>query len=335
MGTHYNHVSDIDRVEIMQLRASGLNFTQIGDHVGKNRRTVSREISRNAAVSGRYSATHAQTLATSRRLGRSHTFIRFPELWERVHAWLKETWSPQQIAGKLRRMKDEGIIDKAVSHETIYSYIYARPRGELRRDLIALLRRSHKNRRKRSGGTNRKGNTIPDAVSIHDRPESVEGRAISGHWEGDLIKGKRNASAVGTVVERKSRLLILVRLDNATSPVVVNGFSREMRRVPEVLRKTFTYDRGSEMTRHADLAAALNIDVYFADPYSPWQRGTNENTNGCVREFLPKGTDLSGVTQEELDIIAERINNRPRKCLGFYSPNEVYEQDVAEAQLIE
>ena len=335
MGKHYTHLSDIDRVEIMQLHASGLNFTQIGNHINKDRRTVSREISRNAAAPGRYSAKHAQTAAASRRLGRLHTFTRFPELWERVRGWLKETWSPQQISGKLRRMKDEGTIDKTVSHETIYTYIYAFPRGELRRDLIANLRRSHKNRRKRGSGTNRKGNTIPDAVSIHDRPETVEGRAVPGHWEGDLIKGKRNASSIGSVVERKSRYLILVRLDNATSPVVVNGFAREMQRIPPELRKTFTYDRGVEMTRHADLASALNIEVYFADPYSPWQRGTNENTNGCVREFLPKGTDLSGVTQEELDNIAAIINNRPRKCLDFLSPKEVYERDVAEAQYVQ
>lgn len=156
------------------------------------------------------------------------------------------------------------------------------------------------------------------------RPQAVESRAVPGHGEGDLIKGKGNKRSVGTLVERSSRLLILVKLADATAPVVHRGFVREMKPVPEIVRKSLTYDRGREMAMHKNVAADLNLTVYFADPHAPWQRGTNENTNGLVRQYLPKGTDLSGYSQEELNAIATQINERPRKAHGFFTPAEVY-----------
>ena len=165
---------------------------------------------------------------------------------------------------------------------------------------------------------------MQDITPIAERPKDVETRVIPGHWEGDLIKGKYNRSSVGTLVERSSRYVILVQLDNATAPVVHQGFVREMKPVPELLRRSLTYDRGKEMALHKQIAADLNLTVYFADPHAPWQRGCNENTNGLVREYLPKGTDLSVHSQAELNAIAENLNTRPRKKLGFLTPEEVY-----------
>ena len=332
MGAVYTQLSDAERCEIMVMKSQAYSMRSIGRVLCRSASTVSRELKRNCVSLGVYSAKHAQTQAILRCCGREKRLSSIPELKETVVSWLKKGWSPQQISGKIRRMKDERTGEHTVSHETIYAHIYAHPRGELRRDLIACLRRSHKNRRKRGAGKNRK-NIIPDLISIHDRPADVENRAVSGHWEGDLIKGKANASAVATVVERKTRYLILAKVENATSPVVTQGFIREMRRVPDALLQTFTYDRGVEMTRHADLAQELNLSVFFADPYSPWQRGTNENTNGVVREYLPKGTDLSGYSQEELNAIADIINDRPRACLDFMTPKEAYMKDVADVQL--
>jgi len=213
--------------------------------------------------------------------------------------------------------------DKHVSHETIYAHIYAHPRGGLRTELIKLLRKAHKIRKPRSRGKDRRGQ-LKDITPIAERPKEVETRAVPGHWEGDLIKGKYNRSSVGTLVERTSRYVILVKLENATAPVVHQGFVREMKDVPGLLRKSLTYDRGREMALHKQVAADLNLAVYFADPHAPWQRGSNENTNGLGREYLPKGSDLSVYSQAELNEIADCLNTRPRKKLGFLTPEEVY-----------
>jgi len=201
--------------------------------------------------------------------------------------------------------------------------IYAQPRGGLRTELIAALRQGRSTRRPRSGGKDRRGQ-IPDLRPISERPVHVESRAIPGHWEGDLIKGKGNKSSIGSLVERTSRYTILVQCPSAESAVVTGSFTTVLRDVPPELRLSLTYDRGREMALHRDLTAALNLDVYFADPYSPWQRGTNENTNGLVRQFLPKGIDLSPYSQQDLNAIADLLNNRPRRALGYKTPKEVY-----------
>jgi transposase, IS30 family len=246
-------------------------------------------------------------------------------LWTQVQADLKAGWSPQQIAGRLKRMNADD--PQTVSHETIYAAIYAQPRGELRTDLIKALRQSHKTRRPRTRGKDRRGQ-LQDITPISERPAHVETRQIPGHWEGDLLKGKGNKSSVGSIVERTSRYTILVQFGDATAPVVHQGFVRQMTSVPELLRLSLTYDRGREMARHKDLARDLNLTVYFADPHAPWQRGTNENTNGLVRQYLPKGTDLSSYSQNQLNEIADRLNNRPRKSLDFQTPAEVYSQII-------
>jgi IS30 family transposase len=218
--------------------------------------------------------------------------------------------------------------DGHVSHETIYARIYAQPRGILRTELIKHLRQAHKIRRPRSQGKDRRG-TWPEMTFIAERPEDVEGRDVPGHWEGDLIIGKQKPkSAVGSIVERSSRYLILVQLDKASAPVVANGFTGQMKPIPPALRKSMTYDRGTEMAQHRKIEQALDLTVYFADPRSPWQRGTNENTNGLVRQYLPKGTDLSGYSQDDLNAIAQEINERPRKCLGYQTPEEVFNQAI-------
>ncbi len=214
-----------------------------------------------------------------------------------------------------------------VSHETIYSYIYAQPRGELRKTLIAALRQAHKKRLARSRGTDRRGH-LRDMVSIHTRPAEVLGRQVAGHWEGDLIKGAGNASAVGTLVERKSRYVLLAKMDGTDAEAALEGFTRRMRTLPAAVRKTLTYDQGKEMAHHQALARRLNIRVYFADPHSPWQRPSNENANGLIRQYLPKGMDLSGVSQRRLTQIATALNTRPRKCLGFMTPEEVMSQEI-------
>jgi IS30 family transposase len=214
-------------------------------------------------------------------------------------------------------------MGRHLSTETIYAALYVLPRGALRSELLAALRQARKARRPRARGIDRRGQ-IPNMTPIAERPAEVVTRTVPGHWEGDLIKGARNGSAVGTLVERTTRLVILARMEGTDARSARQGFTKKLRHVPALLRKTLTYDRGKEMAEHERLAQRLALQIFFADPYSPWQRGTNENTNGLLRQYLPKGTDLSGYTQRELNAIAHRLNTRPRKCLNFATPLEVY-----------
>jgi IS30 family transposase len=247
-----------------------------------------------------------------------------PWLWQYVQTQLAQGCSPEQIAGRLQRAYPDDM-SKQLSTETIYAGLYVLPRGALRSELLAALRQARKARRPRARGTDRRGQ-IPNMTSIVERPAEVATRTVPGHWEGDLIKGARNGSAVGTLVERTTRLVILARMEGTDATSAREGFTKKLRHVPALLRKTLTYDRGKEMAEHERLAQRLAIHIFFADPYSPWQRGTNENTNGLLRQYLPKGTDLSGYTQRELNAIAHRLNTRPRKCLNFATPLEVYAQ---------
>ena len=212
---------------------------------------------------------------------------------------------------------------RTVSHETIYNMIYAHPKGELRRELIACLRQGRSTRKPRSDGQDRRGG-IPEMVSIHVRPPEVEDRQMPGHWEGDFIKGKNNASSVGVLVERVSRLVLLARMDDATAASALKGFSEKLNSIAAPMRLSLTYDQGREMAKHRELTAQTGVKVYFCDPHSPWQRGSCENTNGLLRQYLPKGTDLSVYSQEELDAIADSLNNRPRAVHNFASPLAVF-----------
>jgi IS30 family transposase len=329
MGIFYSHLNASDRVAIMLLRRNGVGVRAIARALGRDPGTISRELGRQPEFGARgYQAGLGQADAMyRRRRSRNPRKLRPGEtLFETVAGHLREGWSPLQIAGRLRRMEPADPRSR-VCHETIYLALYALPRGELRRELLACLRQRRQARRPRSRGTDRRRD-IAEALRIAARPAEIVERRIPGHWEGDLIKGASNRSAVGSLVERTSRLVMIARLDGLDALAVQHGFERLFDQMPAGLRKTLTYDRGSEMARHADLTRTIGVKVYFADPYSPWQRGSNENMNGLIREYLPKGTDLGRFTQDELDDIAYRLNSRPRKILDFRTPREVYNEHL-------
>lgn len=321
MSKSYQHLSRDERAAIAIGLEQGLSRRAIARRLNRSPSTISREVRRNGGKRV-YHPARARQRREARRFRQERRLIADPGLWRRVLCWMRKGWSPEQCAGKLKAMYANDP-KKRVSHETIYAHIYAYPRGGLRTELIKLLRQSRKTRRPRARGQDRRGQ-LQDITPIAERPKEVETRAVPGHWEGDLIKGKYNRSAVGSLVERTSRYLILVRLDDAKAPTVHRGFVRKMKPVPKSLRKSLTYDRGREMALHKQIAVDLELTVYFADPHAPWQRGSNEHTNGLVREYLPKGTDLSGYSQADLNKIANLLNTRPRKKLGFRTPEEVY-----------
>jgi IS30 family transposase len=237
-----------------------------------------------------------------------------------------KVWSPEQISSNLRRMYPQDS-NWHVSHETIYATIYAYPRGALKKSMLAALRQ-----RKPARGRRRKtlagAHFVPEHLRIKYRPEEIATRQMPGHWEGDFIKGAFNRSATGTLVERKTRFVVLCKMDGCTAADALNGFTRQMEKLPEFLRESLTCDRGSEMACHRELAQRLNIDIWFADPHSPWQRGSNENTNGLLRQFLPKGMDLSKISQAELNNIACLLNKRPRMTLGWKTPEEALRIEI-------
>jgi transposase, IS30 family len=324
MNRCYSHLSAHEREDISRLLAMGRGVREIARHLGRSASTISRELQRNAPSARQYRATSAQWRAQRRARSARRPRKLQTDTWLRryVGRRLRQGWSPQQIAARLRHDYPEAM-DKRISHETIYAAIYIVPRGELRRTLIGCLRQHRKVRRSRHRSGEKRGQ-IADLTPIVQRPAEVEGRQVPGHWEGDLLKGRANGSAVGTLVERSTRVVILVRLPGLDSHSVVQGFARKLRGIPQPMRKSMTYDQGREMAQHGRLRKRLRLQVYFADPHSPWQRGTNENTNGLLRQYLPKGTDLSQLTQRQLNAIAARLNNRPRQTLNWMTPHEAW-----------
>ena len=341
MGKNYCQLSIEERTVIQMQLEMGIKPAAIASGLNRSASTVSRELSRNGWVpakpcrspgrppkAGGYRAVGAQD--------RAHTCTVTPHverrlrpdtpLWRHVVRYLKKGYSPEQIAGTLALVHTE-TPSLRVSHETIYTAIYAMPRGELRTQVIGWLRFGHAKRRPRARGEDRRGR-IPDMVSIHDRPPEVEERLIPGHWEGDLIKGAYNRSAVGTLVERTTLFTVLSRMPDASAESALKGFSHVLNRIDAQVRLSMTYDQGKEMAQHQQLTEATGVKVYFADPHSPWQRGINENTNGLLRQYLPKGADLSGYTQAQLDAIAWQLNTRPRKSMGFRCPAELFTPDA-------
>lgn len=324
----YRQLQPEDRVTLASLRQQGLGTRAIARVMQRSPATISREMHRNTCGEA-YASSAAQRLCQQRRASArpARKLDSQGVMFGVVCHFLHRRWSPQQMALILANIYPKGHPYR-VSHETIYNCIYAQPVGELRRELVACLRQSRNKRTPRSKGQDRRGQ-IPDMLSIHVRPPEVEDRQFPGHWEGDLIKGADNASAVGTLVERTSRLLLLVKLPHpkpASAANVLQAFTDKLKTIAQPMRKTLTYDQGREMARHKELTANTGVAVYFCDPHSPWQRGSNENTNGLVRQYLPKGTDLSGYSQEQLDAIADEINTRPRKGLGVRTPLSVYRQ---------
>ena len=328
-GRKYEQLKPEERVVIASMRLVGASVRSMGRVLGRHASTISRELQRNACPAAGYISDHAQALQAARRsAARPARKLDVRGVnWSVIVTMLSWKWSPQQIAATLKRVFPDQR-ERQVSHETIYTAIYAQPRGELRRQLIAYLRQGHSTRMGRSRGTDRRGQ-LRDMVSIHLRPPEVEDRVMPGHWEGDLIKGAGNKSAVGVLVERTSRLVLLARMEDASAAAALAAFTVKLNSIAAPLRQSLTYDQGKEMARHAELAANANVRVYFCDPHSPWQRGTCENTNGLLRQYLPKGTDLSIYTQDELDAIADSLNNRPRATHDWRTPLQVFSQTLA------
>lgn len=325
MTARYSQLQPEDRITIASFLQQGLSQRAIARLLGRSPSTICREVARNSAPCG-YASKPAQAACVSRRTAARPLPKLHPDraLWHVVCDLLLWRWSPQQITSTLRRMNPDDP-SQHVSHESIYNAIYAYPRGELKKQLIALLRQGHSSRRPRSGGKDRRGQ-IPDMVSIHVRPPEVQDRLMPGHWEGDLIKGAGNKSAVGVLVERSSRLVLLCKMPDATAQSALAAFTAKLNQIAAPMRQTLTYDQGREMAYHRELAQATNMRVYFCDPHSPWQRGSCENTNGLLRQFLPKGTDLSVHDQDALDSIADLMNNRPRKTLDWRSPYQAFRE---------
>lgn len=318
-----------ERVEIQQRIQSGDSLRAIARSLGRSPSTISRERGRLAAVEYGAQAAHDRA-QVCRRKPRVLRKLADPARFAGVQRLLRLGWSPQQIAGILRQANPEQS-EHHVSHETIYTAVYVLPRGALRTQLIACLRQGRSTRKPRSRGTDRRGR-IADMQSIHVRPPEVADRLIPGHWEGDLIKGANNRSSIGTLVERTSGFVVLVKMSSASAADALESFGNALKRIPTALRKTLTYDQGKEMSYHAALTLRTGVAVYFADPHSPWQRGSNENTNGLLRQYLPKGTDLSGYSQAELNQIALSLNTRPRARHQFKSPLQVYQHHLQLAE---
>ena len=249
-------------------------------------------------------------------------------LCQRVSVKLERKWSPQQIAGWLKRAHPDDETAR-VSHETIYRSLFIQTRGVLKKNLLAHLRATRTIRRSRHASLKRDGlGKIKDAISIRERPAAVEDRAIPGHWEGDLIAGAKNSYIV-TLVERHTRYVMLARIENKDTAGVVAALARQVQHLPRELRRSLTWDRGKELADHKRLTLATDLDIYFCDPHSPWQRGTNENTNRLLRQYFPKGTDLSVHSQAKLNAVARELNERPRKTLQYHSPAEKFAECVA------
>ena len=321
-------LSLVEREEISRGIASGRSLRSIALRLGRSPSTISRELSRNGGT-GHYRAHAADRAAwdRARRPKRCKLLLNRP-LARVVAKLLRQRWSPWQIAGRLKRRypHDE---NRRVSHETIYKTLFIQARGALKKELVAHLRRSRGMRRSRHH-TQKHGThgQITDAVSIRERPAQIEDRAVPGHWEGDLLFGSNN-SQIATLVERHTRYCMLVRVDGKDTATVVDALIRQAQKLPRELYQSLTWDRGKEMADHQRFSLATDVKVYFCDPQSPWQRGSNEQTNGLLRQYFPKGMDLSGIHQSKLNAIARQLNERPRQTLDFETPAERFAQCVA------
>lgn len=297
---------------------------------------ISDEINRHGGRAAyQAQAAAAQSDADRQLTGRKPRMAPDGALFGQVAALLHLGWSPEQISGRRKRM-EAGVEEPSglsVSHEAIYTAIYALPRGALRRELIACLRQDKPTRGRKPKGTERRGK-LCNMTNIKDRPEEVEGRLVPGHWEGDLILGAGGASAIGTLVERVTRFTVLVRMPTRKADVVASAFAGALNAVPGSLRKTLTYDQGKELAQHESLALSTGMRIFFADPHAPWQRGANENTNGLLRQYFPKGTSLSGFSQADLDLVADSLNGRPRKTLDYATPTEHFRRLLAECDRV-
>jgi IS30 family transposase len=317
----YTRLSFLEREEISRLLVNGNNIRYIAKKLRRSPSTISREIKATTPIPISYRAYFGQQRKTyiRRKIRRKRKLDLNKKLRITVHRLIRKKWSPQQIANKLKVLYPNDMT-MHVSHETIYSYIYILAKGRLKKELIAGLRREHKARHKPKGKSNY--GAIKDYLSIDERPEEVADRTIPGHWEGDLIVGKNNRSAIGTLVERTTRKTLIVKLKAKDTNTVRKAFAKVLKKIPSDLKKSMTYDQGSEMSEHKLFTRETEMIVYFAHPHSPWERGTNENTNGLIRQYFPKGTDFNEVSEYKLRHAQNELNDRPRQTLEWDSPNE-------------
>ena len=318
----------IEREEISRGLATQSSMRGIATRLGRAPSTVSREIHRNGGIK-HYRASQADQAAWDRaHRAKPCKLAGSPNLRRIVARKLKRSWSPEQIAGWLKRTYPDNESHQ-VSHETIYRSLFIQARGVLKKELLQCLRSKRVMRRSRHASSKGHGHgSITNAVSISERPASVEDRAVPGHWEGDLLSGSKN-SHIATLAERQSRYVILVKIADRKSETVVDALIKQAKSLPKELNKSLTWDRGREMADHSRFTLATDVAVYFCDPHSPWQRGTNENTNRLLRQYFPKGTDLSKHSQAHLNKVARQLNERPRKTLDYETPAERFNACVA------
>jgi transposase, IS30 family len=324
------YLSMVEREEIACARAAGHGVRQIAALLGRDPATISRELRRGIGWhKDGYRASVAQARADERcRRPKPRRLETNAGLRVIVEAKLKHRWSPEQIRDWLPEAYPDDP-EMRVSHEAIYQALYVQGRGGLRRELAVCLRTGRAIRKPRRRSDERRGR-IPGMISISERPAEADDRAVPGHWEGDLIVGPASTSAIGTLVERTTRFCMLLHLPgNHTAECVRDAMLAKIAQLPEHLWRSLTWDQGSEMSKHHEITIASGLPIYFCDPHSPWQRGSNENTNGLLRQYFPKGEDLSSISQEQLDEVAMRLNQRPRKTLDFATPAHVFAQSVA------
>ncbi len=321
----YKRLSGQEREEISRMLVQGCFLREIGRTLGRNVSSISREVRAGNCNQYTYRANRAQARSVrNSRKRKSGKYVLDDRLRLKryVYRKLRLKWSPVQIAETLEKDYPTDVTMR-ISPEAIYTYLYVLPRGTLKKELLACLRQNRKYRRKQRRGAKAK-RTLEDMLSIEERPKEVEDRIIPGHWEGDLIVGKNNRSALGTLAERTTRTTILVPVKSKAADVVAKAFAKAMKRLPKEMKLTLTYDQGREMADHKLFTKLTGIKVYFAHPRSPWERGTNENTNGLIRQFFPKGTNFNKVTRYEVKRAQHLLNGRPRKSLDYQTPYEVF-----------
>lgn len=313
----YRHLTIDERESILKMRSEQKNMTDIAELIGRNKGTISRELSRNVSSTGEYKPHLAQRYYSKRRDASKQPYRleKNGKLRQYIRKKLEQYWSPEQISAVLKRERKMGV-----SVVTIYSWIKRDKTGGGK--LYKFLRQGHRKKPKKHGSLDKRGQ-IPDRRPISERPEAVGNREEMGHWEGDTVVGKSNGSFVATHVERKSRYLLAGKTDDKSADSMNAATQRLFRKIPRAKRKTMTFDNGKEFAGFKELEKTVGFCCYFADPYSSYQRGTNENTNGLLRQFFPKGTDFNEVSEEEIDKAEALLNNRPRKCLNYRTPHEV------------
>jgi len=329
---NYKRLNDLEREEISRMLSQRYSLSNIAKALGRHTSTISREISLGSCNKYTYRASKAQDRAkrnASKRKSGKYRLNDSPRLWSYIRKKLKKKWSPRQIAEELE-IDYPLDMTMRITPETIYTYIYVLPRGTLKKELTACLRRNHKRRHKQSREVKIE-RKLEDMLSIEERPKEVEDRIIPGHWEGDLIVGKYNKSALGTLVERTTRTTILIPIKDRRAETVAKAFAKEVKKLSKQMKLSMTYDQGREMAKHRLFTNITGVQVYFAHPRSPWERGTNENTNGLIRQFFPKGTDFNKVSRYEVKKVQDLLNGRPRQALGFQKPYQVFNQLINNA----